>query len=579
MNPLLVEIQNNLNLVIDTKNHKTGTYGTIYEVTKDDKKYIIKLFKEDITGADIINELSCLTALSKYQYFPKISSVFWENHGQKVAVLMNHCGSTIHHEYNQTVDPLSLSLQFIQIYNILHMEGIIHRDIKNNNICLNNGQLHLIDFGYSRFFPYISREMKVIGMNYHTESLSKLYDAKYSKMIDYMSIFHTIMGFFNRNTHNHEIIYPLFFSMKEDIITNFAYLLLSKNNTIERRTNIWRIINKTAGKLVMDEETFHTRFSPKPSNAGYFYAYQKLIAKIPSPLYRSLKKLINLNPDTRIRFKQFYHQVKWTYPQFDTIPFKERYQLIFDKTTYFDILNSAPDELKYVYQPDRSHPVIYALTFYRYFLAKNQFPDTDHLLLMNVIEYTNYTSMVANVYPRTINIHVDNEVLIKYMKFVNNNFHGISPFRYLCQMRFIRWSHTNLLLFSYFITIISTHYILGSIDPFIICTIVTTLVARMYQSIPISIDTESENMELPAKYNTNTKMIIVTKNNFRRFFLNNPSFMKLVNKFYGYYAHLVRNKHISFLKHYYLVIQPIMSHQFTFYDKQIYKYIEQTKEN
>lgn len=106
-----------------------------------DKRYFLKVFKNEKLESSFKNEIKILNILDKYSiHFPKLILI-----GDNYFV-MNYCGEMI----SQENIPMDVYNQMDEILDILKNEGIRHLDIKHNEILVYNGTLNLIDFGFSR---------------------------------------------------------------------------------------------------------------------------------------------------------------------------------------------------------------------------------------------------------------------------------------------------------------------------------------------------------------------------------------------------------------------------------------------
>lgn len=575
INLLLTKITKTFDIKIKPTKREHGTYGYIYFAesnTEPPSQYVIKIFKDDISSADVLNEISCLSELEKYHLFPEIYCIVQIENGNYVAIIMDYCGEIIIPNSIKKFNPLLLSLDFLTSYNILYHEKIIHRDIKNNNLCINdNGYLSFIDFGYARKGPFISSDMELIAINKHIESLTFNYDYHYSEKIDLMSIFNVIVYLFNyQNDSNTSHFYPINIKTNLDQLKNIIYLLLSNNNTPLARKRIFNMVGKiTKYEYFNDINEFDIIFEKSLLNEEIYKHYTKLINNIPHRLYKNLKKLLNINPKKRISFGSFFNKIMKDFPELFTFKKEEKKFSfpLFDKKINYSLKVSIPENL-YITYTVKFHPKIYALSFYRYYKMKSYFVNYPPNKLMELILYINYVTMVENIEPERINASIDLDIISKYIKYCNGYLHGQNPYHFINKMRLFRWTDRNSLLFDYFLTIFSTNNIICFLQPYLICVLITILIAKLYRNISIEIDTTENFIYLPS---TIIDPIPLTKNTLK-LFLNNNNIRILMNKFYGYYAALVEMKIVlQQINSYYQLIDPNISSYINYYTIQTTK--------
>ena len=106
----------------------------ISEEVPEVKKTFVGVYKPLVE-----REKQALTLLADYPHFPKIIRV---EANSLVMDFVGHPISELNHE---------MGLQLMEIYNILGEVGIVHRDIRIENLLWNGSQLFLIDFGKSGF--------------------------------------------------------------------------------------------------------------------------------------------------------------------------------------------------------------------------------------------------------------------------------------------------------------------------------------------------------------------------------------------------------------------------------------------
>lgn len=566
----IVSTINERGLEIDIAGYSSGTYSSVYFAKKNDRKFAIKIYRHDldVTDATILNEISSLSILSKYDHFPRISEIVRFNKGNNIFLVLEYVGQPLGKIILEGRNKLSLALEFLSIYQILYHNRITHGDIKIDNICIDsNGKLSLIDFGLSRNVPHISKSKEIFHLNKHIEFFTK--DYQYNNQADIMSIFHMVAYLFNYHSGAESYhCYPLKIATEDYQLFNLMYLLLANKNNYNRRVQIWNMLKKLGCEHHFEDSfTFHTKFGRSIFNQDIYSKYQKIIGNIPTPLYKHLKKLLNINPKTRISFCQLFNRVKKTYPEYFPEQPKLKFQKIF---THYMKVDQKKKFYLYLIAPwvERIHPKIYALSFYRFTKSVQYFREDQYLKLFQTVFYINYTTLVKNVYPSCLGIELDDAVFYQYWECSKGKFHGDNPYVYLDKMNLFRWTSNKCLLFDYFLTIFSTNPEYSSLDPYLWCAFITIIIARMHQKIPIQIEAGDEHLWVPC----NEIIAIRLTKNTLRLFIGNPNICHLVNKMLEYYARLLYNKVLDNIKQYYVKHHPNFPNLIAFYDKQVEKY-------
>lgn len=573
---------------------RSGTYGYVFLADKksDQSKNIIKIFRDDMTSADIINEISCLMALRKYPNFPKISHVVETNNGYGLAMITNYCGKEFKHHRIKNYNSHDLAIQFIKLYFILENEHIVHRDIKNNNICIdNNGIISIIDFGYARKFPLFSPYTEVIAVNRHIESLALYYNIDYSKKIDLMSIFNILLYIFNADNIDYSYhAYPLEIDSSTEQLYNIVYFLLCTQNTEKKRVKIYKMICKIVNyqppiknikendygiKFSMTLKEFHDIFTPSVENNIIYMKYAVIKKNIPVQFYRAMRKLLNINPRKRISYRVFYYLINKTEKIKNNLelavlynPYIKYYsnQNIFADEKYFCANN---DNYKYLLTDFMDYPTkIYSLAYYRFFNIMGEFAKEDHQILLRHILFIYYNTTYESIEPDFMKFTFDMPVFMKYMNICNFNFHADNPYNYLENMKLFRWNPETTLLFDYFITIAATNHFFATLHPYVLCLIINIFIYRIGNKIPIEIDQESEYVFTPVK----TINALILNKKTLNLLLQNPYCTKLLNKFYGYYAKLVLENKLININVYYIGCSEKIKEYIKFYKCQIEKF-------
>lgn len=137
----------------------SGSFGSVYKGKhyKNNNEVAIKF--ESIHAR--VKLLQHETIILKYLYernTRNIPAIYWYgNHSENLCLVMSLYDCSLY-DYILSKKDLSSSkinsivYQLINILHSVHDNSVIHRDIKPQNIMIKNGDLYLIDFGFSTFY-------------------------------------------------------------------------------------------------------------------------------------------------------------------------------------------------------------------------------------------------------------------------------------------------------------------------------------------------------------------------------------------------------------------------------------------
>lgn len=566
---LLTDIENKYHIIVDMGKTVEGTYGQVFFAKSKHQKFVIKIFKYDITSADIINEVICLTSLKKYKIFPKLHHIICKNNGRDVAIIMDYCGKTLYPEIMMKQNKFFMTIDFINAYKCIYDNLLVHRDIKNNNLCINNkGILSLIDFGYSRKVPYVSNDMVVIKVNKHLEHFKRNYPSEHTHKVDLLSIFNTIVYIFNCNDSGDAYhYYPMTISTDGEQMDNLIYLLLHRHNTPTKRENIWKMINKvTKGKYYRKLESFHHKFGLCSKNQRLYESYGRIIDQIPPRIYQMIKKLLNINPNKRITFGRFYSLFSKEFPismNKDKTQVFEPIHINFINTTTITshCASLIPLQKKLL---STYNTQVYAMTFYRFRIFSNLIsPNMD---LFSTLLYMNYITMIQNVEAEDTDILVKKKIIFQCLDKIKTNGLHDNPYNYLHQMRIIKWNSLKLMLFDYFLIVFSSTNICSYVHPFVITLSITLIIDRIYHRNGINIDMKQTKTMIPSM-----KPFILTKNTLS-LIKDNSQMSLFINQLYGYYASMYKSEPLTIINNYFCEQNEEIQKSINFYEHQIIKY-------
>ena len=134
-----------------------GTFGTVYRVEKDNKKYALKIIPYDLK--QVSSEIIALKTELKNQYIVEYIEWFLFD-ANTFCIVTEYCeDGDLEKKIKESTDSklrinhntiLNWCYELLEGVSYLHSNKIIHRDIKPANILLKNGKIKLCDFGVSR---------------------------------------------------------------------------------------------------------------------------------------------------------------------------------------------------------------------------------------------------------------------------------------------------------------------------------------------------------------------------------------------------------------------------------------------
>ena len=179
-----------------------GAFGKIYTCINNKTKEICacKIEKPDIENPQLNNEYRILSLLKNYDYFPKCYKycnsqygyiLILERLGSNLGVIM----SKLPNKKYSMKSALMIINQSLERLKLIHEKGIIHRDMKPENLCIGykgkEKNIYLIDFGLSKlinndkknqcFLLNIKKEKIVIGTVRYISMNAHLGNEQYKK--------------------------------------------------------------------------------------------------------------------------------------------------------------------------------------------------------------------------------------------------------------------------------------------------------------------------------------------------------------------------------------------------------------
>lgn len=386
----------------------TGSYGYVRCGYKNNMKVIVKIYCNDIFNYDFISEVGILQILSGFGLYPEILDIVITCNGNYVGVVMTDMGSILkgpgaNLQLSNSVI-MNIGFDFLTAYVYLYKDGIIHRDIKYNNVCLDNNSISIIDFGYALRAPYCSYNQEIITLNRNIDYSENNIDCNYIRTIDYLGIFN--------------ILYQLFggdFSTKkygsDDIVKKRLYFLLTTNSNSNSREKIISFLQKTNNKdyILLSSNDYYNSCQQE----SWKNEYQKVRANS-GKFFIIMKKLLNINNKKRITVNQL---TKLTEKIFSVNIYHKNqkiFEIEFEKMIYYNF----PNNVCLYENLDNSIPIeVYAQIYYRFLQLTEIETIMNHRNLYYVIKHVIHCATYENISPKDIYA----SDMINYLKLTNGD--------------------------------------------------------------------------------------------------------------------------------------------------------------
>mgnify|MGYP003688384973 CR=1 FL=1 len=156
-----INILTNIELMKNNINNNGWTSTIEFYDNNNENIIIKKIYNKNININVLIenfnNEVNSLILMKGEKHIPKIYGI----DSKELSIIEEYCGDKL------TINncPKDWKKQFKDIYIILQKYNIYHNDIHNENFCVKNNIIYLIDFGLSKYnieFQYQNLSIEII---------------------------------------------------------------------------------------------------------------------------------------------------------------------------------------------------------------------------------------------------------------------------------------------------------------------------------------------------------------------------------------------------------------------------------
>ena len=190
------------------KNISKGSFSKCNLYSLNNTHYAIKknIENEECIITSDLKELYCLSILNKHPYIIKIHEVFFDNKNI-FNLVYNYYPITLRQfitnkSFTKRLDFFtSFCSQLLSAVHYIHINDIIHTDLKTDNILIDNYKIKVIDFGSSIIETITKKDPNVSTYTIRAPEIYK-YDCTYSNKIDIWSTGVLIYNYY----YNEEVI-------------------------------------------------------------------------------------------------------------------------------------------------------------------------------------------------------------------------------------------------------------------------------------------------------------------------------------------------------------------------------------
>lgn len=212
-----------------------GSYGIIYSVIDaNDNPYAFKYIKREnyhIYGSDELTEIDILSRIEHPHILHRIKIVTPYNCNiENVGIILPLGNNTLENyiSSSNTSDKIKIIYKLASALDFMHENGILHLDIKNNNIIMIGTEPYFIDFGLSMLVDnaYIGEQSNRlrVTINHRPPELFINNNNIYNSAVDIWSFGILILYLF-LGTNNNNVFNTYFYSHQKDNKAIHSYLI------------------------------------------------------------------------------------------------------------------------------------------------------------------------------------------------------------------------------------------------------------------------------------------------------------------------------------------------------------------
>lgn len=169
-----------------------GSFGEVYLAEHSGANAAVKIVRKRLSAPRAFKEVECLSRLKHKNIIRMHRAVETKTH---LVVEMEFFGGVELLEYLGEKGRLGeeeakgIVVQILEGVTFMHCMGIIHRDLKLENILINaQGQVKIIDFGFSSFFNYEETKRTFCGSPFYASPEMVLGTEYIGPEVDYWSV-------------------------------------------------------------------------------------------------------------------------------------------------------------------------------------------------------------------------------------------------------------------------------------------------------------------------------------------------------------------------------------------------------
>ena len=539
-----------------------GSYGYVRKGKKYSNNVAIKVYSNDIFNYDFLSEIGLLYILQGIGLYPELLDIILTFDGNYVAIVMTDKGDIVKKslalEYLILPDINNIVCDFISSYTYLYKNGIIHRDIKYNNICIDGYVLSIIDFGYAIRSPFCSNSYDIISINRNVDfdiHNNKNHTNDFVRTLDYMSIFNTIYQLYGGNISQNDF-------SSEVIVKRRLHFLLTRNPK-----NRAKIISFLKKKNNMDYKLLsNDNYYESCQQESWIFDYAK-VKENSGKMFELMKKLININPKTRPTVNQILKQTESIFNTKIYQTLKHEQNISYETLILF---YKFPEKIYFAEDFDYDLPLeVYSQTYFRIMQLSDINPYFTYQKLYYTIKHIYQSTSYDNIIPYNVTSHD----IIKIIEFTNGNLFDNNPYKYYNSMWLINKNKINKIVFGYFMIVFSQCYLLKKFTPYYICLLISFIISRINHKYDLNPYVIFTLHDVPSKYFFNIPLSKST----HKLLIKENRFMSTVNSLFSYYRKMIELRQLDVLNKYMTSNYHGFNRILHFYKKYMDKYIKKSQ--